>query len=257
MCLINFQRKTHSNYKLIVVANRDEFYKRPTAPAHFWKDHPQLLAGRDLLQMGTWLGITKQGRFAALTNFRDPAHMESGKNSRGAIVTDYLTQNVSPGEYLNQLRNNKTDYTGFNVIVGNSGELFHYNNVRNKITKITAGIHGLSNDTLNTPWPKVTKGKKLLREYVLQTEDLQINELFKINSDTTQATEEDLPQTGVGLSLERQLSPLFINTPEYGTRSSTVLLIDKGNNVTFVERTYHRGEFSEEKRFSFQIGNES
>lgn len=253
MCLINFQLHTHPHYPLIVAANRDESYDRPTAPAAFWEDEPNILAGRDLLQFGTWLGITKQGRFAALTNYRDPAHMEPGKVSRGAIVRDYLTQDVSPLAFIQSLQETKDDYSGFNLIAGNPQQLLHYNNVQNEITEIIAGTHGLSNDSLNTPWPKVTKGKNLLKSYVAGTDKLQIDELFNILSNTDRAMDEDLPDTGVGLNLERQLSPLFIKTPLYGTRSSTVLLIDEDNQVTFVERTYNKGSFLKESKFSFQI----
>ncbi|MBY7142805.1 NRDE family protein [Virgibacillus sp. NKC19-3] len=255
MCLINLHVNNHPNYKLIVAANRDEFYERPTAPAHLWEDEPQILAGRDLIQMGTWLGVTKQGRFAALTNFRDPEHMQPGTFSRGEIAKNYLSTDVSPEEFLHTLKQDKAKYVGFNVILGNTEQLFHYNNVHNEITEIPAGTHGLSNDTLNTPWPKVTKGKKKLREYVMNQKEIQPNKLFEIVSDTEEAHIGDLPKTGVGLDFERKLSPLFIRTPDYGTRSSTVLLVDKQDNVLFHERTFDQGELKKENHFSFRIEN--
>ncbi|GAB3061239.1 NRDE family protein [Virgibacillus ainsalahensis] len=253
MCLINFQINSHPNYKFIVAANRDEFYERPTAPAAFWEDHPTILAGRDLMQMGTWLGITKQGRFAALTNYRDPKHMKTGNLSRGEIVKNYLANDISPEGFLENLRKNQANYVGFNIIAGNPDQLFHYHNVKNQISEIPAGTHGLSNDSLNTPWPKVVKGKRNLQEYVMKHEKLDIDKLFEIVSDAEEAQDEDLPETGVDLDLERKLSPLFIKTPGYGTRSSTVLLVDRSNNVTFVERSYEKGEFTGENRFEFQI----
>lgn len=251
MCLINFQFHEHPNYKLIVAANRDEFYSRPTATADFWEDEPNILAGRDLLQMGTWFGVTKQGRFAALTNFRDPAHMGVGKVSRGAIVRNYLAGNASSREFLESLHEEKDDYTGFNLLVGNPDELFYYSNIQGEIIEIPAGTHGLSNHLLNTPWPKVITGKNNLKTYVMGQEKVDVDALFTILSDEEIAADADLPETGVGLDLERKLSPLFIKTPDYGTRSSAVLLVDHNNHITFAERTYELGELTREKTFEF------
>lgn len=253
MCLINFQLHQHPKYKLIVAANRDESYDRPTAPAQFWEDESEILAGRDLLQMGTWLGVTKQGRFAALTNFRDPTENVSGKVSRGDIVRSYLAGQTTSINFLENLKKDKDNYVGFNVIVGNPEQLFYYNNIQNKIIEIDAGTHGLSNHFLNTPWPKVTKGKKMLDDYVMKHGKIRPEELFKIIFDAEVAPDERLPQTGVSLELERQLSSQFIKTPHYGTRSSTVLLIDHDNWVTLVERTYEKGTFMKDNRFRFRI----
>lgn len=253
MCLINFQFHNHPHYKLIVAANRDEAYNRPTQTAHYWEDEPDILAGRDLLQMGTWLGMTQGGRFAALTNFRDSKQTNVNKKSRGEIVRDYLVARVSPEEFLLTLQKNKDSYTGFNVILGNQDDLYYYNNVQDKITHIPKGTHGLSNHMLNTPWPKVTKGKHMLGQYVSAHEKVCPDKIFDILSDREEANDEKLPETGIGLELERQLSPQFIKTPEYGTKSSTVVLIDKTNHVTFVERTYVEGLFGGEKHFEFQI----
>lgn len=254
MCLINFHFHDHPTYKLIIAANRDEFYQRPTAPASYWKDHPEILAGRDLLQMGTWFGITtKKGRFAALTNYRDPNLPETGKFSRGEIVRSFLAGEQTPEEYLQTLKLDREKYAGYNVLIGNGDELYHYNNILDESNKITSGTHGLSNATLNTPWPKIVKGKRMLQDYVTNHKEIDSNELFRITSNAEQADDEDLPDTGVGIELERTLSSLFITSPEYGTRSSTVLLIDKENNVTFNERTYEKGKFQREKQFTFSI----
>lgn len=255
MCLINFSFQNHPNYKLILVANRDEAYARPTAAAHFWEDEPMILAGRDLLQMGTWLGITKQGRFAALTNFREPAVDVEGKVSRGEIVRNYLKDHRTPETFLNELHENKDCYVGFNLIVGDTERLFYYNNIQAEVTEIEFGVHGLSNQFLNTNWPKVALGKSRLETYCSNNELIEPNELFNIHTDETIANDEDLPNTGVGLELERQLSPLFIKTPAYGTRSTIVLTIDKQNNVSFTERTFEKGVFLKEEYFSFKIPN--
>lgn len=254
MCLVNFHFKDHPFYKLIVVANRDEFYERPTATADFWKEYPNILGGRDLVHMGTWLGVNRDGRFAALTNYRDPNEAR-GRFSRGDILRDFLSNGDAPIDFIENLSNNKENFDGYNVIAGDGNQLFHYNNVLDEMNEITPGTHSLSNHTLNTPWPKVAKGKKRLAEYVQSCpSEVAINSLFDIISDQTMAEDGELPDTGVGLEMERLLSPLFIKSPNYGTRSSTVLLIDKDNHVTFVERTFQDGEFLEENRFAFKIG---
>ncbi|MHA6261374.1 NRDE family protein [Sporosarcina sp. CAU 1771] len=252
MCLINFHFQEHPTYKLIVAANRDEFYERPTEPAHFWEDEPNLLAGRDLRQMGTWLGVTKQGRFAALTNYRDPAHMGVGKVSRGDIVRKYLEDDENTVDFLTSIHMSKEDYTGFNLLVGNADELYYYSNIQGEITEVTPGTHGLSNHLLDTPWPKVNKGKDALKEYVESREKVEMDALFSILTDERIAEDSILPTTGVGIELERTLSPLFIKSPEYGTRSSSVLLVDHNNVFTFAERTYEKGVFASENQFTFQ-----
>ncbi|TQS76538.1 NRDE family protein [Ornithinibacillus gellani] len=253
MCLINFQIGSHPEYKLIVAANRDEYYKRPTAPAHFWKDAPSLLAGRDLVQLGTWLGITKEGRFAALTNYRQPNKQQTHTKSRGAIVADYLQSKQDPVTYLQALQQHKTLYSGFNVIVGNADKLWYLNNLENNIEPISSGIHALSNHFLDTPWPKVKYGKKILSELKKESAKLLPERLFHLLENTEIANQQDLPDTGVGLELEKQLSPLFIQTPHYGTRSATVLLINHNHHVQFYERTYEQGKLKDDVEFSFQI----
>jgi len=253
MCLINFQLNEHPTYKLIIAANRDEFYERPTAPAHFWEAEPNLLAGQDLQQKGTWLGITKKGRFAALTNYRSPEHMEKGMLSRGEIVTNFLTADFSPVAYLQLLKERKNEYVGFNVLVGDANKLYHYNNVMDEWTEISQGTHGLSNATLNTSWPKVVKGRRALKEYAVAHKIIDPDKLFSIIADAEEADDASLPDTGIGVKMERKLSAPFIKMPEYGTRSSTVLLVDQQNHVTFVERTFEKGVFKDEKRFDFGI----
>lgn len=253
MCLINFHLQDHPQYKLVIAANRDELYNRPAAPAHFWEDEPTILAGRDLEQMGTWLGITKHGRFAALTNFRDPTQHRPNKRTRGEVITNFLTSRLSPEKYLRTIHKMRDEYNGFNVLVGNSDQLFYYNNLEAEIQEVPNGTHGLSNHLLNTPWPKVTKGKDQLRNYVMNHVHLDIEHLFTILANDGQAADHLLPSTGVGIVLERKLSPLFIKTPDYGTRCSTVILIDHNNRVTFAERTYQDGVFANDLTFSFQI----
>lgn len=253
MCLITFQLHTHPTYKLIVAANRDEFYGRPTAPAQFWEDEPELLAGRDLLGMGTWLGITKDGRFAALTNYRNPSEIADGKISRGEIVRNFLSGDMHAEDYLKNLHLNKDRYDGFNLLVGTPDELYYYSNIAGQIEKVPPGTHGLSNHLLDTPWPKVVKGKTNLKAYTEHHEDPKQDALFAILANAERASDEELPETGVGIDLERSLSSMFIKIPDYGTRCSTVVLVDHDNQVHFTERTYHNGEFVEDKSYSFNI----
>ncbi|HZG72931.1 MAG TPA: NRDE family protein [Chondromyces sp.] len=252
MCLINFQLKAHPRYKLVIAANRDEFYGRPTARAAFWPDAPHILAGRDLHQMGTWLGISKKGRFAALTNYREPANQTDGKRSRGEIVTNFLQRDESPEEFLMLLKEREAEYQGFNVLVGSPDELFYYGNRGGEIQRVMPGIHALSNALLDTPWPKVEKGRTEMSR-LLSSREISIEKLFSMMENHQQAPTEQLPETGVSLEWEQLLSPMFIKTENYGTKSSTVLLIDQHNEVTFVERTYHNGKKVAEVNFQLQL----
>ena len=159
MCLILFAYETHPKYKLIVAANRDEFYTRPTSPAHYWNDHPNILAGRDLEKMGTWMGVTTNGRFSALTNYRDPLEETNGKRSRGELVANALNYKGNLKEYMHTLINDHDPFPGYNLLAGDMNGLFYYSNKGNDPQKVKPGIHGVSNHLLNTEWPKVSKGK--------------------------------------------------------------------------------------------------
>lgn len=253
MCLIAFNYLAHPHYKLIIAANRDEFYGRPTAKAQYWDNHPNILAGRDLLKYGTWLGITKQGRFAALTNYRNPAHMNGDKNSRGEIISNYLQGHTSADAYIDELHQQREQYNGYNLLIGEPDNLLYYNNIEGKQEVISHGTHALSNHFLNTPWPKVINSKKMVHQYIMTTDVVNPDKLFDILFNNEIAEDHQLPNTGIAFDLEQQLSPLFIRTPEYGTRCSTVILVNRQNKVQFIERTYDNGAFSSEERFSFQI----
>lgn len=255
MCLINFQLNNHSKYKLVMAANRDEEYSRPTEAAHYWQDHPDILGGRDLRGMGTWLGITKKGKISALTNIRNTKELLSThQRSRGHLVSNYLTGNQNPAEYLRGVSEAGKDYAGFNLLVGNQDEIFYLNNYDNEVKRVGQGVHGLSNHHLNTPWPKVVKGKDGL-EAIMENKDSDVEDLFRLLRDNDTAENEELPDTGLAQDIEKNLSPLFINMDKYGTRCSTVILIDQRNNVTFVERTYLNGEQTGEEAFEFKIEN--
>lgn len=251
MCLILFAYKMHPEYPLIVAANRDEFFQRPTAPVHFWDDEPNILAGQDLEKMGTWMGVTKFGRFAALTNYRDPSENIVGKRSRGELVRNALTFKGEISDFFKIVQAESKQFPGFNFIVGDKDQLYYFSNIEGIIRELTPGIYGLSNHLLNTPWPKVEVGRdnfrKLLNKNVTDLPD----ELFKLLMKADPFPDGLLPNTGVPIEMERMLSPLFIKSDDYGTRSSTVMLMSN-NEVSYIERIY-QPEAKGERRFCISI----
>lgn len=253
MCLILFAYKVHPVYKLILAANRDEFYDRPSSPAEFWSGASHVLAGRDLKEGGTWLGITREGKFAAITNYRDPATFRAEAPSRGKIVKNYLQGSSSAAQYVKKLSVKAGQYNGFNLVCGDHEDLFVYSN-RGEIIKLEAGIYGLSNRLLDTSWPKVLKGKKGLTGALREKGVALEAALFNLLADRKTAPDDKLPFTGVSREWEKVLSSIFIESPDYGTRSSTVLLIAKNKWVKFVEKVFDgKQDPWIESRFSFRI----
>lgn len=252
MCLILFAYHIHPEYQLIVAANRDEFYQRPTAPAHYWEDHPEILAGRDLEKMGTWMGVNLTGHFSALTNYRNPKETQVGKHSRGELVHHALTFKGDLKDYMESLKINKDLYPGFNLLAGSIEQLYYYSNVSNEVQRINKGVHGVSNHLLNSEWPKVKKGKDGLLKIINEEEENQmVEKLFQLLENTDRSPDEELPNTGVSLEMERMLSPLFIKSEDYGTRSSTVLFISE-KKIKFIEKVFTKGEVSSQK-FSIRL----
>jgi uncharacterized protein with NRDE domain len=241
MCLILFSVNTQPGFRLILAANRDEFYARPTRPLSIWSDVPDVYGGRDLEKGGTWLGISRRGRLAALTNFRDPAHRLPQAPSRGLLINGFLTGDAPPADYLEQLQKTAHYYNGFNLLTGDQTGLWYYSNRGNGIVKLQQGFYGLSNHLLDTEWPKVSQGKKRLEDLLRRGDGWDTEDLFTLLADRTVAADRELPDTGVGLEWERTLSPLFITSPDYGTRSSTVLLIENSGEVTLLERSFAAG----------------
>ena len=230
----------HPHYRLILAANRDEFYARPTRPAQFWYENRDWLAGKDLVKGGTWLGINRRGDWAALTNYRDLKELEHHEGrSRGRLVNDYLESSASPLDFLSGLNTEDDQYRGYNLLVGSDNAVGYLSNRGVPLKILPPGYYALSNHLLDTPWPKVQSSKA---EFVKNMETGLLNEaaLFDILADTTLAPDEQLPDTGFGLEWERTLSARFIQSDEYGTRLSTLLLIDRQGWVTFVERTFDR-----------------
>jgi len=237
MCLILFAHQVHPDYPLILAGNRDEFCDRPTNVAEFWGESPDLLAGRDLLGGGTWLGITRSGRLATVANFRHPAEFHRPGLSRGGLTVDFLRSEVPVLSYLETVARQADRYKGFNLLVGDRSSLCFYSNREKIIRLLPPGIYGLSNALLDTPWPKVVQGKTALAS-LLAAGPLTPEDLLAILADTSRPPDEQLPDTGIGLARERLLSSRFIAAADYGTRASTVILLDRTNQVTFVERTF-------------------
>ncbi|MFH1156852.1 MAG: NRDE family protein [Pseudomonadota bacterium] len=252
MCLILFAHEARPGHRLILAANRDEFLSRPTAPMAFWADCHGILAGRDLKQGGTWLGMDRSGRMAALTNYRDPASVNPQAPSRGAIIPEYLESGLPPARFLEHLKKDAHMYNGFNIIMGDPEALFWFSNRQRDIHRLSPGIYGLSNHLLNTPWHKVRSGIKGLSNLVHGLGDLDEEALFTLLSSREIPPDTELPDTGVGLEWERILAPMFITSPLYGTRSSTVLVMDDQGRSRLTERTFDAEENNgyDERTFS-------
>ncbi len=248
MCLIFLSINNHPNYRLIVAANRDEFYNRKTAAAEFWPTHPGIVGGRDLEAMksdgtcGTWLAMSKTGKIALLTNYRDPKNINPHAPSRGFLVTDFLLSENSAQKYLEGIEPRAKEYNGFNLVVGNTHELFYLSNYNGGVEEISEGLHGLSNHLLDTPWPKVTRGKEKMASLFSKNE-IDSHEVLNALYDEDRAADNLLPDTGIGLERERALSSMFIKTNNYGSRCSTFILVDKNKKVNFTERVYNLQTF--------------
>jgi uncharacterized protein with NRDE domain len=246
MCLVLLVWRVHPLYPCLLAANRDEFHARPTAPAGWWPDNPRILAGRDLQAGGTWLGLTRSGRFAALTNYRDPQRRGAAEQgvasaaampSRGALVTAMLESGASVTERLAYLQGVGANFNGFNLIFSDGARLGIYESVRGSGRELGPGIYGLSNHLLDTPWPKVRNAKSRLEESLLQMTDTA--PLLALLRDDRPAPDEELPQTGVRLEWERLLSSAFVRAPDCGTRCSTIIRIDHRGRAYFDEWSWN------------------
>ncbi len=253
MCLLLISYNTNPEYPFAVAANRDEFYHRPTEKAGFWKDYPHLLAGKDVEAGGTWLGITKSGRFAAITNYRDMRTIKETAPTRGLLTLNFLVSKISAFEYGKSLRENAAEYNGYNLLFSDNEDLFYFSNQMGELNKLSAGVYGLSNHLLDTPWPKVVKSKEAFIDAVSK-DRISEEELFSILSDEREAPENQLPDTGLSRELERAVSPVFIKSDRYGTRSSTIVIVNSINEVLFVEKSLDTGTGKwTESRFNFQL----
>lgn len=257
MCILFFAIEQHPKYPVIICSNRDEFHLRPSQAMHWWsvKNDPQaILAGKDLQAGGTWLGLNKQGRFSALTNFRQPQLIDKNKKSRGDLVLQALSQ--SDHEMVIQLEKSVTDYNGFNLVFGQLNKLICFDAVSQKQQPLTRGFHSLCNGALDDIWPKMALGQTKLADTIksFTNQSLNIDELFKLMQDNQQAQTQHLPKTGVSLDWEQLLSSIFIISPDYGTRTTDIITQDNEGNITVYDRSYNaQGECIETQKFSLPV----
>ena len=253
MCLIILAYRCRTDYPLIVAANRDEFYSRPTQALDFWPEQRGVLAGKDLQAGGTWMGLHRSGRLAAITNFRDPDRHRPEAPSRGHLVSDFIRGRREARPYLDALHRENRGYNGFNLIAGRMSSLIYYSNRGGAPRPIEAGIHGLSNHLLDTPWPKIQRARRALTAIVEREERPQPEALMGLLQDRHIPPDGDLPATGIGIEWERLLAPAFIQSPTYGTRSSSVLLMAADGRSQFIERTFTPGGRITTRQFELQV----
>lgn len=257
MCLIIFAHQADPAFPLILAANRDELFSRPTRDAKFWQHPPSrqdILAGKDLSAGGTWLGTTASGRFAAVTNIRDPSKTEARPKSRGALTLDFLAGEQSPQDYAQSLAKDYVSFAGYNLLVGDGNEMVYINNHEQLCRVLEPGIYGLSNGLLNDNWPKVDKGRKALMALMGTVAELETDTLIDMMMDRTPAPDSQLPETGVPVELERQLSSAFIANDGrlYGTRCSTAIILRADGHSRFCEQNYNEvGNSTDAHYFSF------
>jgi uncharacterized protein with NRDE domain len=235
MCLILFAWQQQTDYPLVVIANRDEYYKRPSRDAHWWQD-ADIFAGRDLEAGGTWLGVNRRGRFAAVTNVREPGAMKPGKRSRGELPHGYLAGSEDAETYLRALTPRDGEYAGFNLLLGDTRALWFYSNREHRPRRIEPGVYGVSNGRFDEPWPKLVSGREELAEQIAG--EIDHAQLLEILTDHRVAEDHELPDTGVGLEFERLLSSRFIRSPGYGTRACSVVSFSRSGQVEFSEQNF-------------------
>nr|WP_232349039.1 NRDE family protein [Neptunomonas qingdaonensis] len=246
--MITFAYNQHPEYPFIMVANRDEFYARPTLNMDYWKDHNDILAGIDLEQHGTWLGINKAGKFTAVTNFREGGNKDTGLKSRGHLTRHFLTQEISAEAYLEELQTSGSQFGGYNLLLGDDSGLYYGSNKGAESRRLQPGVYALSNAHLDTRWPKVLQAKQHLQ--ALLRSGLSIDTLARVLSSTQAAEDRDLPDTGISYEREKQLSSCFINIEGYGTRATTVLLQDTEGVIQLVEFRFDQSGKSGQQHFT-------
>lgn len=257
MCLIVFAWRRHPDYPLVVAANRDEYLDRPAVPAHWWTDAPELLAGRDLEAGGTWMGLSRGGRFAALTNYRDPSRRVSGAPSRGALVRDALAASADAHATLCHIAAHSTRHAAFNLLLGDGEHLGVLESTTGTVRLLEPGVYGLSNHLLDSPWPKLVKARERLAALLpgLTAESVAGDDaVLALLRDPTPAPDPHLPDTGISLEWERWLSPAFIRAPGYGTRCSSLVLVGRDAQVRLREWSWDRhGELRSEVSHRFAV----
>lgn len=240
MCLIVLAYNVVPDSPIILAGNRDEFYNRPTINAHTWSTNPPLIAGKDKKAGGTWLGITKTGRLAAITNYRDINNIRENAPSRGHLVKDALLTPLCTRDYLTHLKKTSSLYNGFNLISGSKNALFYFNNIRQKIEEVPPGVHVISNAFLNTPWPKAAWVQKSFKS-LLKSSNTVVDAVFDIFLNQQTYPKESLPKTGLSPEMEKAMSSAFIQTDNYGTRCSTFIRLKNNGKYYFEERNFKTG----------------
>ena len=251
MCSVLVSWQASNTYPLVIAGNRDEYFARPSEPAHWWDTQTPILAGKDQQAGGTWMGINKRGRFAVVTNYRD-IKPKSAPRSRGELVTQFLTSRKTPKQFAAHLESVEDQYAGFNLLFGDHRQLHYFSNRSIGIGPLAPGVYAVSKALLNTPWPKVNEGKAFLRE-ALNNGDVSPTKILEFLNDKTPAKDDDLPFRTLPLKQRRLLSAPFIVGKEYGTRASTILSINHKKSAHFFEQRYRangRSEGSDE--FSFK-----
>ena len=256
MCLLLVAVNSIPPYKLVLIANRDEFHERQSVPLALWQDHPNIYAGRDLKGKGTWLGVSSSGRVATVTNVRHGTDTGANPRSRGLIVSDFLNSDVSANAYIETLAEDSADYSGFNIIAYDGSEMAWHNNRTKQSMQDLKGVYTLSNAELDTPWPKAEKLRQQFKKIMKDELSVSAEPMFQILKDQTKAADEALPETHIEHDLEKHLSSIFIRGDIYGTRCSSVITIDSSNNVNFHERSYNPNALSiGYEHVSFKIGS--
>jgi uncharacterized protein with NRDE domain len=261
MCLLVIAWRMHPVYRLVVAANRDEFHARPTAPMAKWPPPDDILAGRDLRARGTWLGLDRRRRFGVITNFRDLQPSRPQAPSRGQLIPRYLSGALDAGDFLTALEPEAAAYAGFNLLLADSESLWYASNRAGAAgagdaRALAPGIYGLSNRFLDTPWPKLRRVRHRFEAWIKLGAQATPDQLFDILNDrTTVAVDADLPQTGLSAEWERVLSAPFVLNPEYGTRCSTVLLLQSSGAFELTERRFDPGgDLSGESHWALESG---
>ena len=251
MCLIVFAVNVLPGYPFLLAGNRDEFYHRTAKPAHRWDTDPVIIAGKDLVAGGTWMGISESGRFAALTNYRAMNKIKENAPSRGDIVKNFLLSEDPIQTYLKRLVDDAGKYNGFNLLAGDFSELYYLTGKQEIIRKLKPGFYSISNAYLNTPWPKTEKALHRFRS-ICEGREVNKEAIFDLLLDREQFPIEQLPKTGLTEEMEKAVSPIFIQTENYGTRCSTIVSMNSHSKVSLVERTYTPGttEIKKEARFT-------
>lgn len=241
MCIAYIAFATHPDWPLFIAANRDEFHDRPTLAAAPWENNRNVIGGIDSLGQGSWLGVTRQGRFALLTNFREPGNTNPNAPSRGELVSRYLNGNAATQNYVENVHQQGANYNGFNLLAGDARNIWYVGNRSQQANPelLAPGRHVVSNHLLNTPWPKAERLRHALDAFPLDSLETSLNPVFELLKDLTPADDNNLPATGLSLERERLLSSPFIISPNYGTRCSTVIAMHASGRVFFSEISYN------------------